>query len=118
MQYSNKLNFYQEKLYYKHDALFLSSKSTKSYQKDWALDFLNSSTIYLRSKKHGQKVLDKKHYDGEHILKREPIGYIPLGERGSRRVAVIVSTVHRGWEGSPHNISYEIIGANLAVGFK
>ena len=118
MQYSNKLNFYKEKLYYKHDALFLSSKSTKSYQKDWALDFLNSSTIYLRSKKHGQKVLDKKHYDGEHILKREPIGYIPLGERGSRRVAVIVSTVHRGWEGPPHNISYEIIGANLAVGFK
>jgi len=118
LHYSNQLTLYGEKLYYKHDALFLSSKSQKSYQKDWGLEFLDSSTISLRSEKKGEKVLNRKYYKGEHVLAREPIGYIPLGERGSRRVAVVVATLHRGWEGPPHTISYDIVGANLDVGFK
>ena len=117
MYYNNALPIYQEKLYYKHDALFLTSKSQKSYQKDWGMEFLNSSTIYLRSEKHGQKILNQKKYNGEHVLARKVLGYMPLGERGSRRVAVVVATVHRGWEGPPHKIEYEIVGANLAVGF-
>ena len=118
MHYSNQLQIYQEKLYYNHDALFLTSKNKKSYQKNWGMAFLDSSTIYLRSEKKGKKILNQKYYKGEHILARKVIGYIPLGERGSRRVAVVVANVQRGWEGPPHNLSYDIVGASLRVGFK
>ena len=119
MQIDNSLQLYQEKLYYKHDALFISSKSKKIHKKDWgSILFLRNSTIYLRSEKKGQKIIDQKSYNGEYFLDRKPIGYIPLGARGSKRVAVVVAKLHRGWEGPPHNIGYAIVGANLAVGFK
>ncbi len=30
----------------------------------------------------------------------------------------IGSLLRRGWEGPPHNLGYEVVGAHLTIGFK
>ena len=101
---------------YKNNQYRLWSKSKNSFRKDWGMEFLGSSTIILGSKNLGDKVIDKQTYKDEQILARKAIGFIPLGD--SDRVAVVVANVYRGWEGPPHNLDYEIVGASLRVGFK
>jgi len=107
-----KPNFYN----YKNNYYSLGSKSKSSFRKDWGMKFLDSSTITLGTKTLGVKTINRKTYKNEHILARKAIGFIPLGN--SERVAVVVANVHRGWEGPPHNLSYDIVGANFRVGFK
>ena len=80
------------------------------------MKFLEHSTITLGTKNLGSKIIDSKTYKEEQVLARKAIGFIPLGN--SDRVAVVVANVHRGWEGPPHNLSYDIVGASLRVGFK
>jgi len=99
------------------DYYTLSSKVTKHYEKDWNGMFLTDSAIYIHSQKQGQKIIDKEHYkQGSLVLSRKPMGIFP-SEENHKRVAVLVGTVSRGWEGPPHNLHYKIIGANLQVGF-
>jgi hypothetical protein len=119
IHFDNHLHFYRDHLGYMGDTLFLSNDSAKSPKKDWgSMLFLDSSTIYIHSKRYGEKIINQKSYNNEHILERKPIGYITLGTKSKKRVAVVVATLRRGWEGPPHNIIYEIIGANLAKGFR
>ncbi len=101
---------------YKNNQYSLWSKSKSSFRKDWGMKFLESSTITLGTKNLGEKIIDSKTYKDEQILARKAIGFIPLGN--SDRVAVVVANVQRGWEGPPHNLSYDIVGASLRVGFK
>jgi hypothetical protein len=104
---------------YRHDSFNLSSKMATSYSRDWASNFLNTSTIYINSKKRGRKTINEKFYKhgSSHTLARKPMAFLASSNK-SRRVAILVGTVTRGWEGPPHNLTYEIVGANLAVGFK
>ena len=111
------IKFISGKLYYKKDSYRLYSKSTKRYYRDFDSNFLTSSLIYIKSAKKGSKVINKKYYKHpSYILAREPIGFLKLGNH--KRAVVLVGRVTRGWEGPPHNISYEVVGANLEVGFK
>ena len=107
-----KPNFYN----YKNNYYSLSSKSKSKFRKDWGMTFLERSTITLRATNLGVKTIDSRSYKDEHILARKAIGFISLGN--SERVAVVVANVHRGWEGPPHNLSYDIVGASLRVRFK
>ena len=102
---------------YKNEKLQLHSLTDTSYSKDWDIHFVKDSKIVLSSNKKGEKVIDIKNYKSSHLLDRQAIGYIRLGEDSSR-VAVVVANLHRGWEGPPHLIGYDIVGASLDVGFK
>ena len=103
---------------YKNDIFTLSSKITTRYAKDWASNFVTSSTLYIHSEKRGSKHINKKIYkDNSHLLAREPMAFLATN-RGIKRVAILVGAVSRGWEGPPHNLTYEVIGANLSLGFK
>ncbi|CAA6824437.1 MAG: Unknown protein [uncultured Sulfurovum sp.] len=104
-------------IHYQNDVLRLNSSVKKSWSKDWASSFLEQSTIFLHSKLQGEKRVNfQKYVVPSHILDRKPIGYIKLDEN-NKRIAIVVAKVQRGWEGPPHNISYEFVGANLKVGF-
>ena len=99
------------------DQFTLSSKVATHYEKDWSSNFLDVSSIYIHSKKQGQKTINEKNYNKDsHVLARKPMGFF-ASEENYKRVAILVGTVSRGWEGPPHNLSYEIIGANLSMGF-
>ena len=106
------------KHFYGKDSFSLTSKRASHYSKDWGSNFLSTSTIYINSKKRGRKNINEKFYKNgsSHSLARKPMAFLPSSNK-SRRVAVLVGTITRGWEGPPHNLSYEIVGANLAVGF-
>ena len=115
--YGKQIKFIPYKLYYKKDSYMTFSKSSKRYYKDFDSYFLTFSKIYIKSAKKGSKIIDIKYYKHpSYILARKPIGFLKLGN--NKRVAVLVGSVSRGWEGPPHNLSYEIVGANLEVGFK
>ena len=101
---------------YKDNIYFVESHDKRRFYKDWGMSFLESSVISLGAKSLGMKTIDSRVYKGEHLIARQAIGFIPLGE--SDRVAVVVANVRRGWEGPPHNLSYDIVGASLRVGFK
>ncbi|CAA6810691.1 MAG: Unknown protein [uncultured Sulfurovum sp.] len=105
-------------IHYKNDVLNLKASSKKSWSKDWSSDFLEQSSVFLDSKLEGNKRVDFQKYQfPSHILDRKPIGYIRLDEN-NQRIAIVVAKVQRGWEGPPHNIHYEFVGANLRIGFK
>ena len=110
------LKFEPNSYKYNNNFYSLDSISKSTFHKDWGMKFLDSSIIMLGTKNLGMKTIDSRAYKGEHLLSRKAIGFIPLGE--SDRVAVVVANVHRGWEGPPHNLSYDIVGASLKVGFK
>jgi len=93
------------------------SENSSYFVKDWNSNFLKNSAIYIDSKSKGRKRIDFKTYKDSHLLDRKPIGFLSLG-KNSKRTAVLVVNVTRGWEGPPHNIGYEVVGANLGVGFK
>ena len=105
--------------YYNHDVYSLSTKRHSYFSQDWNREFLDTSNIYIHSKYKGSKEINKKRYkkDMSHILDRKAIGFIDIGKR-RKRVAILVASINRGWEGPPHNIRYEVIGANLDVKFK
>ena len=112
-----KLSFENKTYTYGKEIFSLVSEDTSIFHQNWGQDFLDSSTIMLNTKNKGYKVIDNRHYNKEHILARKAIGFLPLSPNGTR-VAVVVANVHRGWEGPPHNLSYDIVGASLTVGFK
>ena len=114
--YSNWGSLLTEELHYRKDYLKLSSKVEKRYNPDWGAKFVTNSILYLSSQIKGRKVIDKKSYYNSQILEREILGFLNV-EKGNRRIAVVVANLNRGWEGPPHVISYEIVGANLEVGF-
>ncbi len=101
---------------YNNNFYSLDAMSKSTFRKDWDMEFLDSSTIMLSAKGKGSKVIDTQHYKKSYLLARRAIGFIPLG--GNDRIAVVVANVQRGWEGPPHNLSYDIVGASLKVGFK
>jgi len=105
--------------FYKKDSFTLSSKMATYYSEDWASNFLNTSTIYINSKKRGRKTINEEFYKNasSDSLARKPMAFLPSSNT-SKRVAILVGTVKRGWEGPPHNLTYEIVGANLSVGFR
>lgn len=114
---AKSIMFISHKLHYNRDSYTLSSKRAKKYSSDFASNFLTSSKIYIKSAKKGSKIINKQYYKHpSYILERKPIGFLKLGS--NKRVAVLVGKVLRGWEGPPNVISYEIVGANLEVGFK
>ena len=117
IQSFKNLHFKNETYLYGKETFSLNSETTSSFQKDWGTAFLDSSTIILSAKGKGQKVIDRRHYKDEQLLARKAIGFIPLS-KSADRVAVVVANVHRGWEGPPHNLGYEIVGASLKIGFK
>ncbi len=55
------------------------------------------------------------YFDGSPILSEKILGYLPnlVGDR----IAIILVTVSRGWEGPPHVSTTEFIGADLEKGF-
>ena len=111
-------NLKQGSIHYENDALTLNSSSKESWSKEWGSNFLEHSTISLYSKLRGKKSVNHQEYKTpSHLFDRKPIGYITLNEN-NQRIAIVVAKVQRGWEGPPHNISYEFVGANLKVGFK
>lgn len=113
----NKLWLKTEPISYENETFSLSSKVNKSHAKDLNLSLVDSSTVSIHSKSRGEKSINKKEYDpSSSLLDRKAIGFIPLGKE-NKRTAVVIATIYRGWEGPPHVISYEIIGANLAMGF-
>ncbi len=110
------LKFEPNSYRYNNNFYSLDSMSKSTFRKDWDMEFLDSSTIMLSAKGKGSKVIDTQHYKKSYLLACRAIGFIPLG--GNDRVAVVVANVQRGWEGPPHNLSYDIVGASLKVGFK
>jgi len=110
------LKFEPNSYRYNNNFYSLDSTSKSTFRKDWNIEFLDSSIIMLSAKGKGSKVIDTQHYKKSYLLARKAIGFIPLGK--SDRVAVVVANIHRGWEGPPHNLSYDIVGASLRVGFK
>jgi len=112
----NRAQFFSKNYFYKNQNFSLTSSDTSSFHKDWGMKFLDNSVIRLGTKNLGMKTIDSHVYKDEHLIARKAIGFIPLGK--SDRVAVVVANVHRGWEGPPHNLSYDIVGASLKVGFK
>jgi len=100
---------------YKNNLYLVESRNKRKFYKDWGMSFLESSVISLGTKNLGMKIIDSRRYKGDHLIERQAIGFIPLGK--SDRVAVVVAKVQRGWEGPPHNLSYDIVGASLRVGF-
>ncbi len=114
---NNHFSLQTDEPHYRNDTLKLTSKTQKEYYKDWGTQFVKSSTLYLGSKEKGQKIIDTKSYNDSQLLEREILGFLNI-EKGNRRIAVIVANLYRGWEGPPHVLGYEIIGASLSVGFK
>jgi len=113
----NKLWLKTEPISYKKGIFSLHSQVEKSYYKDVNLRLVNRSTIYIHSKNKGEKRINKKEYDpSSYLLDRKAIGFIPLGKE-NKRAAVVVATLYYGGEDTAPIISYEIIGANLAMGF-
>ena len=113
----NKLWLKTEPISYGNNTFSLSSKVHKSHAKDLNLDLVDSSTVSIHSTSKGEKSINKKEYDpSSYLLDRQAIGFIPLGKE-NKRAAVVVATIYHGGEGSEPIISYEIIGANLAMGF-
>ena len=107
----------KEPISYKNKLFSLSSKVQKFHAKDLNLDLVESSTISLHSETKGEKIINKKEYDqSSYLLDRKAIGFIALGEN-NKRTAVVIATIYHGEEETPNIISYEIIGANLAMGF-
>jgi len=115
--FSSTLQLHSDKLDYNKDQFQLGSFTDTSYSKDWDIHFVEHSKILLTSKEKGEKVIDNRDYNSSYILDRQAIGYIRL-EEDNNRVAVVVANLYRGWEGPPHLIGYDIIGASLEVGFK
>jgi len=113
---SNNMKFEPKYHGYKDNLYLVESHNKRKFYKDWGMSFLESSIISLGAKNLGMKTIDSRVYNGEHLIARQAIGFIPFEE--SDRVAVVVANVHRGWEGPPHNLSYDIVGASLTVGFK
>ena len=101
---------------YKNNTYIIESKNKSRFYKDWGMKFLERSEISIGTKNLGMKIIDSRNYKSEHLIARKGIGFIPLGS--GDRVAVVVANVQRGWEGPPHNLSYDIVGASLRVGFK
>ena len=114
--FDNWASLLTEELHYGKDYLKLTSKVNKKYNKDWGAKFITDSTLYLTSQTKGRKIINRKKYQNSHLLEREILGFLNI-EKGNRRIAVVVANLTRGWEGPPHVISYEIVGANLEVGF-
>jgi len=110
------LKFEPKDYTYKNNSFSLDSISKSTFRKDWGMKFLDSSIITLGTKNLGVKTIDSRVYKEEYLLARKAIGFIPLDN--SDRVAVVVANAQRGWEGPPHNLSYDIVGASLRVGFK
>ncbi len=113
----NLFSLQTDEPHYHNDTLKLTSKTEKEYYKDWGIQFVKSSTLYLSSKQKGQKTIDTKSYKDSHLLEREILGFLNI-EKGNKRIAVIVANLYRGWEGPPHVLGYEMIGASLSIGFK
>jgi len=104
--------------FHKHDKFWLSYKMATYYSKDWASNFLTVSTIYLNAKRKGHKTINERFYKkGTQVLARKPMAFLP-SFKNLKRVAILVGDIRRGWEDPPHNLHYEIVGANLMVGFQ
>lgn len=101
---------------YKNYMVDTYESNKKRYSKDWGRKFLTESTIYISSKSKGHKIINHQRYKlPSYIIARKPLGGIALGD--GKRQAIIVGKVGQGWEGAL-NLTYEVVGANLAVGFK
>lgn len=112
-----KILFYPNRLFCRGDRYSMSSKSKKVFNSDFQTRFLLSSKIYIHSKNRGTKRINSKGWkQPSYVLARKPIGFLKLGQ--SKRVAILVATITRGWEGPPHNLRYEVAGAHLSRGFR
>ena len=107
-----------EPISYKSKTFSLNSDTQNFYVKDLNLYLVNRSTISIKTKERGEKIINKKEYDqSSYLLDRKAIGFIPLGHNNKRTAVVVATIYYNNEEGSSPIISYEIIGANLAMGF-
>lgn len=70
-------------------------------------------TIY--SKIQGKKTIHEYHNSHSSFLMGNVIGYFKSPYEN--RIAVILTSEHRGWEGPPNDIGYQFIGCHLKEGF-
>lgn len=102
---------------HRSDLLSYSSQNTQKMGTFYShIKVIASSNIFIKSKKHGTKIVSTNNYKSSHILDRKPIGYLSLG-KDSKRVALIVANIFAGGH-EPYTINYSIVGVNLEKGFK
>jgi hypothetical protein len=68
----------------------------------------------------GKKSLYSKEYKGDDLWV-SPLDSIVAGAFKSpyeNRIAVLMLNVNRGWEGPPHSVDVQIVGADLTTGFR
>ena len=76
--------------------------------------------LELRSPTLGKKSLYSKEYMGDDLWV-SPLYSAVVGAFKSpyeNRIAVLLLNVQRGWEGPPHTVDVQLVGADLAKGFR
>ena len=65
----------------------------------------------------GEKTVFKKKYSiDDRVFDLFVLGYIPSPY--TDRIAIVLARVSRGWEGAPHVMDFEIVGASLSKAFR
>ena len=92
----------------------------KSKDDEYDMEVIRSMKMELASPSLGKKSLFSNEYKGDAAY-AAPMELAIAGAFKSpyeNRVAIILLGVTRGWEGPPHNVGYQIVGADLLNGFR
>lgn len=91
----------------------------KSKDDEYEMDRVKSINVELTSMSLGRKTLHSSEYKGDQIY-AAPLEVMIAGAFKSpyeNRVAIVMLKVQRGWEGPPHTVDIQIVGADLVRGF-
>jgi hypothetical protein len=92
----------------------------KSKDDEYDMERVTSINVELASPSLGKKSLFNEEYKGDKTYEA-PLEIALAGAFKSPyedRVAIVLLRVFRGWEGPPHVVDHQIIGADLRSGFK
>jgi len=87
---------------------------------EYDVELVRSMKMELASPSLGEKSLFSTEYKGDDKY-AAPMDVAVAGAFKSpyeNRVAIVMLQVYRGWEGPPHTVTYQIIGADLLSGFR
>ncbi|HKX82651.1 MAG TPA: hypothetical protein VJL58_00395 [Pyrinomonadaceae bacterium] len=91
----------------------------KEHDDEFGYDHVRSVNLALSSPALGTKTVYSADEKGERFL--SPLDVAVAGVLKSpfeNRMAIVMMSVHRGWEGPPHTVGFQAAGADLVSGFK
>ncbi len=97
----------------------IQMRVVKEYDEGFGVDRARSINVELISPALGKKKVYGEDQKDELFL--SPLEAAVAGAFKSPyedRVAIVMITMHRGWEGPPHTVNVQIVGADLKNGFK